>query len=163
RVYEASDTVSIAGRVRNVSLNSIASGLTLQVKVLTPGGTQIYSSSSTVDLLVPQAIKTSVFPLQLTSAAPGVYVVQASLFQGGAQVGATQEAAFSVLSTADTGTGLAGAITVTRVVQQGESSTITATAKNLGNATIDALAVSLKVADGAGTALAQWTETPFAL
>lgn len=164
RVYEANDTVRILGRTRNVSLNTIATGHTLTVKVRNRLGQEVFNATDRIDLLVPQALKTSTFALNLSSALDGAYEVEAILMHGATRVGEPVLADFSVLSTPDTGTGLAGAVTATREVDLGDSATITATLRNLGNGDLASVGVRIEVLDpSSGQVVAAFDEPGIAL
>lgn len=144
RVYEANDNVSILGRVRNASLNTVSNGHTLSI-VVRRGAQAIHTATAPVGLLVPQAMKAATFPLQLTQAPPGDYEVEAQLFNGTTAVGEPTFADFSVLSTPASGSGLAGAVTATREVDLGTKASITATLRNLGNGDLANVAVRIQV------------------
>lgn len=160
QTYNPSDAIAIAGRVRNVTLNSIASGITAQVTVKNPAGQVILTSSATIALLVPQALKDAVFPLKLDRAAAGTYTAELVVSQGGQPVGATQVARFTVISTADTASGLASAVAVTKLANQGDPVTATATLRNQGNAALSSLPVTVRIVNPQTGAVVQaWVST----
>ncbi|MEO8751073.1 MAG: carboxypeptidase regulatory-like domain-containing protein [Casimicrobiaceae bacterium] len=160
QVYEANDEVLVSARVRNVSLNAIASGIQVQVTVRNPGGQQIFSQQASIATLAPQALKDSAFGLALASAAAGSYIVEMTASQDGTPIGTPQIATFSVLSTADTGTGLAGAVTATRLANAGDPVAIRATLMNQGNAALANLPVVIRVVNPQnGNILEEWTST----
>jgi sugar lactone lactonase YvrE len=158
--YEAFDRVAITSRVRNVSLNAIASDTTTQVTVKDPAGQPVLSGSSAIAILVPQALKDSPFTLKLNAAAAGTYVVEEKLLDATSHLLETRTATFTVLSSADTGSGLRGAVTATKLANVGDPVTVTVALKNQGNAALANLPLVIRIVNPAtGSLVQQWTST----
>jgi choice-of-anchor A domain-containing protein len=158
--YEAIDAVNIAGRVRNVSVNAIANGLTVRIVVRDPAGNQIFAGSGAVAVLVPQALKDASFLLRLNSAAAGSYSVEETLVDASGAVLETHTVSFTVLSSADTGSGLRGAVAATKRANRGDPVAITVTIRNQGNAALTGVPLSIKVINPAsGQLVQQWTSS----
>jgi sugar lactone lactonase YvrE len=160
QVYGAVDTATINSRVRNVSDNAIASNLTTFVTVKDPSGATLLSGSGAVPVLVPQALKDSPFTLKLSAAAAGTYTVTETLVDSTQATVETRTTEFAVLSTADTGSGVRGAVTTSKLANTGDPVTITATVANQGNAALANLPVTIKVVNpSSGQLVQQWAAT----
>ena len=154
--YNALDTVNVLARVTNVSVNDIASDLTLHVVVKDPSGNVMLDRTSTIASLGPQALRDTTFVLRLQAATPGAYTVTETLSDSTGTTIDSHVATFAVLSTVDTGSGLSGAVMATRLANQGDSVAITVTATNQGNATLSNLPITISVVNPAtGAAVTQ--------
>jgi hypothetical protein len=109
-------------------------------------------------VLVPQAFKDSAFLLRLSAAAVGSYTVEEKLVDAGGAVVETRTTTFTVLSSADTGSGLRGALSATRFANRGDPVAITVTISNQGNAALSGVPVTIKVVNPVtGALVQQWT------
>ncbi|MGH7894456.1 MAG: hypothetical protein ACREQL_07295, partial [Candidatus Binatia bacterium] len=154
--YDPFATVYVTGRAKNLSVNAIASNLTLRVRVTSPASAVILDASKPIAQLLPGTYRDLLFPLALASAAPGSYKVTATLLDStGAILDARPEATFAVLSTADTGTGLRGSVAAApRTVNRGATVSLTAFVENLGNSSVANLPVRLQIVNPATSQVA---------
>ena len=161
QIYGAVDTATIMSRVRNVSDNAIASNLTTFVSVKDPSGQSLLNGSGAVPILVPQALKDSAFTLKLSSAPAGTYTVTETLVDSSQATIETRTTEFAVLSTADTGSGVRGALTSSKLANSGDPVTITATVANQGNAALTGLPVTIRIVNPTTSQLVQqpWVTT----
>jgi hypothetical protein len=74
--YQAWDTVVLTSRLRNVSANTIEPPMTAQLSVSGPGGGVIYSTTYSVNSLVPGALSDLTTTVHLSDASGGTYSVQ---------------------------------------------------------------------------------------
>lgn len=159
QAYQAIDTVTVNGRVKNVSVNSIASDLKLALVVTGPGGGVLLQDSRSVASLGPGALRDAFFSLRLNAAPAGNYNVQLTLLEAGVTL-ETRSTAFTVLSTVDSGSGLRGSLAAASPANRGEPVAITATLSNQGNAPLASLPVTIKVVNPqSGAIVQQWTST----
>ncbi len=160
QAYDPLDSVAISSRVKNVSVNAITSNLKLEIRVKGPDGQVVYSNAATVTQLVPGALRDVSYTYRLNAVAPGAYVVEQRLLDAGGALIETRSASFSVLSTADTGSGLRGALTTVRLANAGDPVALTGTVRNQGNATLSNLPLNLRVTNAQQqVVLQQWADT----
>ncbi|MGZ4144353.1 MAG: carboxypeptidase regulatory-like domain-containing protein, partial [Actinomycetota bacterium] len=145
--YQAIDTVTLDARAKNVSVNAIASDLSVAVVVRDPAGNVMLSDSRTVSALVPGALQDAFFQLRLNAAASGQYSAQVTLTRSGGAVVDTRTTNFSVLSTVDTGSGVQGSLQSVKFANAGDPIDFTASLVNGGNASIPSLVVDFTVVD----------------
>lgn len=158
--YEPFAKVYATGRAKNLSVNLVASNLVTALRILGPGGTVMLDQGRAVPQLVPGAFKDSVFELQLQSAPPGTYSVEERLLDAGGGLQDQKQASFTVLSTADTGTGLAGALNAVRKANAGTPIALNTFLENKGNAAIADMPAVVRVTNPAsGAVVAEFSFT----
>ncbi|MDX2218804.1 MAG: collagen-binding domain-containing protein [Burkholderiales bacterium] len=159
QAYDPLDAVAISSRVKNVSVNAITSNLRVEVNVIGPGGHVVYTNGANIAQLVPSALRDVSYTYRLNAVAPGGYVVEQRLLDAAGAVVETRSANFSVLSSADTGSGLRGALSTVRLANAGDPVALTGTVRNQGNATQSNLPLTLRVTNSQQQVVQQWTDT----
>ncbi|CAI8837735.1 carboxypeptidase regulatory-like domain-containing protein [Methylocaldum szegediense] len=159
--YHAYDTVIINGRVRNLAANLILTDLTVGETVTNPSGQVVFTASKTIPQLIGGSLEDLPFTLRLTAAPPGVYTVTQQVTDLTGAVLDTRSTTFTVHSTAETGSGLTGTISVTPTqAQHGDPVTLSYAVGNLGNADVTGLPILVRLVDPATNTLIQtWQET----
>ncbi len=154
QAYRPLDIAVIDARVKNVSQNVIASGLSVSVGVTGPdGSTVLPETTREVASLTPNAFQDAISQLRLDPGLPGTYTATLSL-SGPAGTIETRTAQFAVLTTAETGSGLRGGVTSSRYVNRGDPASVTLNVENAGNSAVDPLHLTFRIVDpSSGVAL----------
>ncbi len=160
-IYDPFDSVSILGKVRNLTLNSRYEQLTVTETVATPAGDQLFTADHYIATLNASTALPFAVPFNLVSAAPGTYTVTQLVKAADGQVLDTQTTTFEVRSTAVSGAGLSGTIAAVPVeVETGMTTSLVVSARNQGNADLVGLPLVVTVIDPATeTVLGSWTQT----
>jgi sugar lactone lactonase YvrE len=152
--YGSFETVTITGRLRNNAANTTLSGLTVTETVKNADGVTVYAGTANVAQLLAGGLKDVTFSFKLANAAPGQYSVVQQVTDASGLSDITT-AGFTVLSTAETGSGLTGTVGATPTnVEPGTAVNLTTTTNNLGNVDITGLPLNLFVVDPARDAIA---------
>lgn len=160
-VYPPYATVVISSQVRNLTGNLLLDGLTVNETVTDPSGQAVFTASRTMPQLVGGHLEESSFSFPLVAAATGDYTVTQTVTAADGTLLDTRTAGFTVESTADTGFGLSGRLTVTPTpVPLGTPFTLSYTAENLGNADLSGVPLILRLIDpAAGSLIQEWRKT----
>ncbi len=159
--YPPSDTVKLLDRISNLSLNQTFNGLSVVTQVYSPNGSVLWTQTTTLTQLPPAGFKDLSNGVALAMAAAGSYRAVLSVKDAGGTVLAQSETAFTVQSSADSGSGLTGSVSAaTKQVSQGDPLLIASTVNNLGNAATTGLPITLSVIDPATQAVVtSWPAT----
>jgi len=160
-IYDPFDTVSILGKVRNLTLNSRYERLTVTETVTTPAGAQLYMEDRSIEVLNASTALSLTVPFNLVSAPAGTYTVVQIVKSADGLVLDTQSTTFEVRSTVVSGAGLSGTIAaVPEEVETGMTTSLAVSARNQGNADLVGLPLVVTVIDPATeTVLGSWTRT----
>ena len=159
-VYDAFDTVSILGKVRNLTVNSEFSALTVDETVTGPVDEAVYATNWSIEVLPAATTSAKTLPFNLAGAAMGRYTVTQVVHAADGTVLDTQVTHFDVRASTDSGSGLTGTVAaVPPTVEQGEATSVVATVRNAGNTAFAGLPTVLSVIDPASeTVLASWSQ-----
>lgn len=158
--YGAGDTATISARVANSSTNALLEGTSATLTVKASDGSTFWTQSFDVPQLGPQGASNQDYTVPLAKAPPGAYTVTLQAADASRDLAATSTAQFTVESTATTGVGLTGHITLTGSLLRTEPLTLTAQVTNNGNAEIDNLPLTLSIVDPANQqVVATWDAT----
>ncbi|MBC3920139.1 carboxypeptidase-like regulatory domain-containing protein [Undibacterium sp. CY18W] len=148
--YAPTDTVQLHDRITNVATSQAASNLQLVVTVKNPDGTTRFTKTETLVSLAASAIKDYSYSLNLSAAPAGQYSATV-VVSSGSTVVSQASAAFTVASTAATGSGLKGSISAsTAQVPVGNIVSFSFNVNNLGNADLTDLPMTVSITE-AGT------------
>ena len=163
-VYSPSDRVSITSTVVNRSANVNLSDLLVMVRVYDAADTLQYTGGHTVGMLLHGVTRTFTADQVLQNAAPGSYRVVQVLQDASGRVYDTDETAYLVASTADTGIGVSGSIAaIPREADIGTPIALDAAALNTGNADLANGTLIVRVLDPENGLLLQGWEAPAAI
>ena len=144
QIYAPSDTVSLLGRLSNLSANTAQNDLRIVLTVKNPDGSLRLSKTDTLNQLLPNALKEYASALPLNFAAPGVYGVNVSVNATDGALLAQASTQFTVSSSAGSGSGLTGQIRLDPAqVRVGEALVIAWSVNNGGNAALANLPLSV--------------------
>ena len=162
--YGPSDTVVVTDRVNNSSLNAVLESLTAQTSITAPNGALVWSSSQAIEQLVAGAGKELSFRVPLTMAA-GIYTARLSVSNAQGSVVTMAQAVFTVESTAVSGQGVTGALSIAgSPVASGDAVALSWQVRNQGNDAIDPAQVFIRLVDPeAGTEVAKLNAGAIAL
>jgi hypothetical protein len=150
-LYGPLDTARITERVDNSTLNRILSDSNVQTVLSDAGGMALWSRSETLPQLVQGSERGFSYAVPLNSISPGAYTVSLTVQDPGGSRLAYSTTTFTVRSSADTGSGLKGAISVSpERVPQGDALSVVASFENTGNAPFVDLPVTISIIDPAG-------------
>ncbi len=159
-VYQFGESARLAGRVSNLSQNTLFDMLSLQTKVVGPSGSQVFNATRGLPQLTPGGIVDTTLSMSLATAAPGSYIVEQQLINGAGATVQTKTARFEVRSTADTGAGIKGTLAISPWrVNVGSTVGFAATVTNAGNAAVTALPVTIRIIDPTTGNLVQRLDT----
>ncbi|MCP5158426.1 MAG: carboxypeptidase regulatory-like domain-containing protein [Gammaproteobacteria bacterium] len=163
--YHTTDTVQITYLVRNATTNTLLSGIQIEIQITGPQGQLLFSETLHVGELSPGGQHERTIAVPLNQAAPGDYHLDAQVEDAAGNELARAATAITVQSSAETGAGLTGVLTVTPLsVRWGEPLTLQASLTNQGNSAFTALPVRITLLDPAAqTILTDWLLTVAAL
>ena len=148
--YLPTESVRIFARIRNLTLNQSASGLTAHITVLNPDGSVRWTSSSALSELVAGALKDIEYMLPLSMAPAGAYQAKLDLIDAAGLTLVSDSRVFSVQSSAITGSGLVGTVqTSPKQVPQGDPLLFTFEVANQGNSELTGLPLTVTIIDPA--------------
>ncbi|WP_162250705.1 carboxypeptidase regulatory-like domain-containing protein [Pelomonas sp. Root1217] len=144
--YSPGDSLSLVGRVTNLASNQAWQGLVLQTSVRNPDGTARWNASATLDELAASGMREQSYSVPLSNAPAGTYEARVKVLDAnGAQV-AEAIKAFNVTSTASTGIGLTGHISVSpKPVYKGLAASFGFDVANHGNAALASLPLHVDI------------------
>jgi len=157
--YSPTDTVQLTDRIVNFTANLALEGLTATTTVTHPDGSLFWTQTEALPQMVPSTLKDLNYNLPLAMAPAGEYAVSLVVTDGQGQELTRSATRFTVLSTADTGSGLTGVLTATPgSATIGDPVNLQLGVDNLGNADLNGLPITLTVVDPqAQTQLAGWS------
>lgn len=160
-IYQAYDNVQIADRISNLTQNQMLDAVTAVTTMYNTDGTVRWTQSAPLGQMIAGDLRNLSYSVPLINAPAGSYrAVLEVRDQAGAML-ATAETAFTVQSTAATGSGLQGTVTATpKQVPQGEPAVLGDSVVNMGNAALTGVPVTLTVVDPANQqVMEQWPLT----
>lgn len=148
--YLPFDSVKISGRISNLTQNEVQSGLQAVLSVYLPDGTLLWTQTGVLQQLLAGSFIDLGFNLPLSAAPVGQYKATISVLNPAAVEVAHAETFFNVFSTADTGAGLTGTITVTPALANlGQTINFTYGVTNNGNSVLANLPLTVSIVDPA--------------
>lgn len=148
--YLPFDTVKVAGRISNLTQNLVQTGLQAVITIYRPDGTVLWTQAGALQQLLAGTFIDLGYGPQLSAAPAGKYGVVLTVQNTSAVELARSESFFTVLSSADTGSGLKGVISaLPKIVPQTDPVILNWTVNNLGNADFAALPVTISIVDPA--------------
>lgn len=144
--YDALSPVALTLTATNETTDKALDGLAWSFTLADPTGEKVSTSSEALGELAFGQTGEATFAWDTARHAPGEYRASCAVTYRGMTVAST-ESTFTVLSTAQTGTGLTGTLTAPETVRQGETATIDFAVSNGGNADTPALPVLVIVTD----------------
>jgi hypothetical protein len=156
--YQPTDSLKLTDRISNLTQNQMLDALTVDTTVYQPDGSVLWTQSAALSQLTPASFKELNYSINLAMAAPGAYRAALTVKNAAGTTLARNETGFTVQSTANTGSGLTGTLSVSPgEVASGNSILLTAALTNQGNADLTALPISLSIVDPASqSVLANW-------
>lgn len=144
--YNPGDSVRLVGRVTNLATNQAWQGLVLQTELINPDGSSRWNAAATLDDLAASGMREQGYGVPLGNAAAGTYQVRLRVMDAAGTQRAETVKAFSVTSTASTGIGLAGHISVTpKPVPEGDVVSFAFDVSNHGNAEVASLPLRVDI------------------
>lgn len=148
-IYGSLETVKVADRIVNRTVNSALEGLTAVTTVLHPDGTTFFTISAALDQIPAGGDKALNYSVPLGNALPGTYRAVLSVRDSTNAEQASSETTFVVQSAGDSGAGLRGSLSAApKEVPQGDPVSLVASVNNDGNAAVSALPVKVSIVDG---------------
>lgn len=146
--YLPADTVNLSDRIGNLSQNQMLDKLSAVTTVYKPDGGIFWTQSAPLAQLVPAAFKDLTYSVNLAFGPGGVYRAVLSVRDASGAELAQAETAFTVQSTAATGSGLKGTVASTpKETIPGGIVTVNLAVSNLGNADLTNLPLTLSIVD----------------
>lgn len=147
QVYQPNDIVNLSDRLINLSTNTVLNNLTIVTTVTGPGGAVVFTKTETLPQLVASALKNYAYSVQLNAAPAGSYSATVVITSGGANV-AQGGANFTVASSAVTGSGLGGSVSISPAqITFGNPVTPSYSVTNGGNSAFTGLSLTLSIVD----------------
>lgn len=159
--YLPTDTVNLSERITNPSQNQTLSNLTVTATITGPGGSVFWTQSVAIAQLVPGGIKELNHGINLALAQAGSYSVAMTVSDATGTAVASAATGFTVQSSAATGSGLKGSVTVSPASAYiGDTIAVTASAANQGNADMSGVPLTLAIVDPTSQAVIKsWNYT----
>ncbi|WP_167248054.1 carboxypeptidase regulatory-like domain-containing protein [Acinetobacter sp. Tr-809] len=130
--YPVNGLVALEMQLQNTSNNDLGGEATVLTEVLDSVGQVIFSQTASYPQLAANALKQEQYPLQLSNAKAGNYIVRTTTTSG--QQSYTRQTSFNVLSSTQTGLGLVGALSATpNEVPIGDSVLLNLQVQNTGS------------------------------
>ena len=161
QIYLPSDTARILSRASNLTQNQPLTNVTLVTTVRNPDGTVHFTQSERMPELVQSALRDFNYAMPIAFAPAGVYTGTTILRDASGIELASHSTAFTVQSTAATGSGLTGTLAATpRQVPLGDAAALSYSALNRGNGALVGVPLTLRIVDPqAELVLAEFQET----
>jgi hypothetical protein len=148
QTYNAGDTLVLTERLGNLATDLPLAGLTATTTVVNPDGTLRFTQAEPIVQLVAGINRDLQYRVPLNAAAAGAYRAALKVTDAKGAVLAAADGGFNVASSASTGAGISGTLTVSpALVPLGDSVAFSYAVGNAGNAAFDALPVKLSVID----------------
>ncbi|MFG6443457.1 carboxypeptidase regulatory-like domain-containing protein [Roseateles sp. LKC17W] len=144
--YSPGDTVRLIDRVSNLAANQSWQNLSLRTVVLNPDGSTRWSATATFDELAANGLREQSYSVALSNAPAGSYQVRLTVLDANGTVQAQAAKTFTVSSTAATGVGISGHLSVApKPVFQGGSVSVAFDVLNQGNAALTGLPLTINI------------------
>ncbi|MFL6193086.1 MAG: MopE-related protein [Thermoanaerobaculia bacterium] len=158
--YAALDVVRVEAEIRNLHDTFSLTGLTAVLKVLGSGGASAFEEARLLAPLPPGARAQQAYAFGAVGKPPGSYTAEVTVSAGSGSL-AVCSAAFTIDSSAGTGAGLAGDLTLQpEKVNAGDPSNATYVVRNQGNAPLADLAIRVILVDlDSGAVMGELTGT----
>jgi hypothetical protein len=151
--YAITDLVRLEAVIENAHDQLSVAGSAASLAVRGPGGLARHDETRELGAVPPGALLRQSFSFAVLGDAPGIYQAELTL-AAGASTAAQCSAVFTLDSSAETGDGLAGTLTVEpAVVDAGDPATALYTVENRGNATLADLGLRVLLLDATGALL----------
>jgi uncharacterized repeat protein (TIGR01451 family) len=164
--YGPLDTVQLDDRITNLTSNTLAGSLTLATTITGPSGSVVWTHSDSLQQLTAGNYKDFTASIPVSSAADGIYNVSLVVTDSSGAQQASAHNSYKVQSTATSGQGIAGTLSISaatlknRQLTVGDTLMLTASISNQGNAALSNLPVTISIIDPAsGSTLAHWTDS----
>ncbi|MEY6434228.1 hypothetical protein ABC977_17670, partial [Thioalkalicoccus limnaeus] len=159
--YDPVETVTVTARLRNTAPNQQLEGYTASLAVMDAAGSELWRDSLALPALMPGGQQDVVRSMPLAAAPAGTYRVVLAARDASGAVRAVADTEFQVLSTRETGAGLAGSVSLAPdPVLRSEVLHLEAELHNHGNDALEGLPVTLTLLDPERQqVLASWPET----
>lgn len=146
--YAATDVATLTSRITNLTEELSMTGLTAALEIRpSAGGSPVFTQSRALSTLPPGGREEGTFTFSATGKPAGEYLGLLTV-ESGAEPVAVCSSAFEIESSAPTGAGLRGTLTLNpAVVNAGSSSNATYTVSNQGNAALANLALKVLLLD----------------
>jgi uncharacterized repeat protein (TIGR01451 family) len=138
--YDAGDTVHVTTTLNYVSGGAPLSNITAATTIGTSSGT------STIASIAPGSSATVTFDWPAGTNPPGAYTVNVVVKDASGTILTQQSSSFTIISTAVSGKGISGTISVTASVTQGDALPIAVTIADNGNAAITDAPFAVEIA-----------------
>lgn len=163
--YGSNETVTLTDRLVNEVSNTVLEDLVARTSVRGPGGALVWETTQPLAQLVGGSVKELGYRVALGNAVAGRYSATLTVLDAGGQVLSSAATGFDVTSTAASGAGLGGTLSVVgSPVSAGDAAAIQWSVLNKGNSGFDALPVMIRIIDPAGEReVAKLTVGPLAL
>jgi hypothetical protein len=158
--YSPLEQATLTGRLRNTAPNMQIEDHSLRLRVLAPGGGVFWETEAPLRSLAPGAVHDLSHILPLGVADAGIYRVELTALDRHGVAAAFAESAFRVLSSTETGAGLAGQVHATpEPMLRTEAVDLSAEIANVGNDAFHGLPLTLSLVDPEGAReVASWSE-----
>lgn len=154
--YNTTDLVQIQSRLINTASNAMATARDVTLTVKDPDGQVVWTQSYNYNEFFPNALKDQYFTVPLSNVKAGQYsVTSVTTAPDGSQTEQTLEKAFEVLSAAQTGINIVGAIQSPDSIEVGSNIPLTWSINNKNAQTLANIPVSIALYRGE-------SDTPFA-
>lgn len=146
-VYSRNEFVGINSRIINTASNQIATKRDVTILIKDESGEVIWTQVYSYDQLAPNALKDQSFALSLSDVKPGKYsVIQTTVASDGSQGLQKVTTTFEVESSAKTGLGVSGTLTVDKPeIKVGENATFNFDVINSGDVVLSGLPLRLEL------------------
>ncbi|HXA47916.1 MAG TPA: carboxypeptidase-like regulatory domain-containing protein, partial [Burkholderiaceae bacterium] len=148
QTYQPTDTVKLSDLLTNVTTNAALNNLSVVTSVVNSSGTPVFTKTETLLQLPAAALKNYAYSLSLNGASSGTYHAGVVVTASDGSTAATASTQFTVASSASTGSGLTGGITLSaQQVLLGTPLAITYSATNGGNSALTGLPLTVSIID----------------
>jgi uncharacterized repeat protein (TIGR01451 family) len=159
--YNPNETVQIAGSVQYSAGNTTLRNLTSTIAVLDPAGAVVATGApASIATLNPGQSVPARFDWPTGSAPAGIYSAKLTVTDSAGAKLLEKSVPFEIKSTAQTGKGVSGTVTVAATVPQGTDATLAVSVKNDGNAALTDAPFLVQIIDPlTQNVVQQWTFT----
>jgi hypothetical protein len=160
--YQANDTVKLAERLVNTTVNAPLNNVTIVTSASNPDGTLRFTHTESLVQLIQGALKDYSYNMPLNGAPAGQYSATMVATVPDGTVLAQAATTFAVVSSATSGSGLTGSLTLSaKQVPVGDSLAFSFTANNVGNSMLTNLPLKVDIVDPAAQKVV--AEFPYSL
>ena len=165
--YGPLDTVQLDDRLTNLTSNTLAGNLNVATTITGPGGNVVWTQpATTLQQLTAGNSKDYTWSIPVSNAPSGVYSINLVVTDSSGATQATAQNSYTVQSTATSGQGISGTLSLSaatlkgRQLQAGDTLTLATSVSNQGNAALSNLPVTVSIINPVtGTTVAQWQDT----